>query len=143
MFSVAIWMSSRRASELLLLLRGRDTPSILYLRRDLGRLILAKVRRMKVRVWFGGVLILSSAVIAIGTACSSKHDDGASCDEDSDCKSGYHCCAGQAFAGAMLTAYPGTPCLIDTKTPETAFYRQGSSCSPSWMRIARVGSAHS
>src|SRR3954447_16905737 len=68
---------------------------------------------MKARSWIAILSLVSAAIATVGIACSGKEDDGGSCDENSDCKSG-RCldgtCGGSSCSCTTGVCKEGTSC---------------------------------
>lgn len=77
------------------------------------------------RSWIAVVVLASLGIAGIGFACSSKSDDGGSCDKDGDCKSGR--CIDGTCGGSTCTCTTAGVC------------KTGTSCSDGWACVNELG----
>ena len=92
---------------------------------------------MMTRSWIAIVVLVSTGIAGIGFACSSKADDGGSCDQDSDCKSGR--CVDGTCGGSTCTCTTAGVCKTGTSCGDGYACVNESTSIPTCRRLCPDG----
>src|SRR6266478_5982546 len=89
------------------------------------------------RSWIAIIALVSAGTAAIGFACTSKADDGGSCDGDSACKSGR--CVDGTCGGSTCTCTTGGVCKTGTSCSDGYACVNESTSVPTCRRLCPDG----